>query len=189
MLTQVTYEYGIHLCELSLDPIRLIGHPPFIFDQWDIDSGDIRVRDPPVRSEPGSYPPDWSSSFSFWPMVLTQVTDEYGIHLCELSLYPISLIGQPVFLFWPMRCWQVTDEYGIHLCELSLDPSGQLTLRQLSALLLKQYIDAHWSQVQPVPAFRVWIDWIRGSMLFAEPGSNPDPVSWSRVFMTKIRKI
>jgi hypothetical protein len=43
---------------------------------------------------------------------------------------------------------QVTDEYGILLCELSLDPSGQLTLRQLSALLLKQYIDAHWSQVQ-----------------------------------------
>ena len=56
---------------------------------------------------------------------------------------------------------QVTDEYGIHLCELSLDPSGQLTLRQLSALLLKQYIDAHWSQVQPLPVFRVWIYLIR----------------------------
>ncbi len=113
-LTQVTDEYGIHLCELSLDPISLIGHPPFIFDQWDVDSGDRRVRDPPVRAELVSYPPDWPVSLSF-------LTNE--------------------------MLTQVTDEYGIHLCELSLDPSGQLTLRQLSALLLKQYIDAHWSQV------------------------------------------
>ena len=43
--------------------------------------------------------------------------------------------------------YQVTDEYGVHLCELALEPSGLLPLRQLSALLLKQYIDAHWSQV------------------------------------------
>ncbi len=40
------------------------------------------------------------------------------------------------------------DEYGIHLCELTLEPTGLLPLRQLSALLLKQYIDVHWSQVE-----------------------------------------
>ncbi len=142
MLTQVTDEYRIHLCELSLDPMRLIGHPPFlhywpmrcwlrwrtsmgstcaswtwilstwlasqliIFDQWDVDLGDRRVRDPPVWAEPGCYPPDWPVCLSFLTNeMLTQVTDEYGIHLYELSLDPIPLIGQSSYHFWPMRCW------------------------------------------------------------------------------------
>ena len=41
----------------------------------------------------------------------------------------------------------MTDEYGVYLCELTLNPQGLLPVRQLAAVLLKQYIDAHWSQV------------------------------------------
>jgi hypothetical protein len=54
--------------------------------------------------------------------MLPQVTDEYGIHLCELSLYPIRLIGQSVFFLTNEMLIQVTDEYGIYQCELSLYP-------------------------------------------------------------------
>ncbi len=106
MLTQVTDEYGIHLCELRLDPSRLIGQSAFRFDQWDVDSGDRRVRYPPVWAEPWSCPPDWPTSLSFLTNeMLIQVTDEYGIHLCELTLDTIRLICQPAYHFWPMRCW------------------------------------------------------------------------------------
>jgi hypothetical protein len=45
-----------------------------------------------------------------------------------------------------VKALEVTDDYGVHLCELTLEPSGALPIRQMSALLLKQYIDSHWSQ-------------------------------------------
>lgn len=41
---------------------------------------------------------------------------------------------------------QVTDEYGVYLTEITLDGNGPLALRQMSALLLKQYVDTHWTQ-------------------------------------------
>jgi hypothetical protein len=36
-------------------------------------------------------------------------------------------------------------EYGVVLCELTLNPSELLPLRQMTSVLLKQYVDAHWS--------------------------------------------
>ena len=46
-----------------------------------------------------------------------------------------------------VKALEVTDDYGVYLTELTLDCSGQLAVRQLAAVMLKQYIDCHWSQV------------------------------------------
>ena len=35
----------------------------------------------------------------------------------------------------------------MHLAELTVDPSGPLAIRQLASVLLKQYVEAHWSQL------------------------------------------
>lgn len=35
-------------------------------------------------------------------------------------------------------------EFGVHLAELTLDTNGPLAIRQLSSVLLRQYVDAHW---------------------------------------------
>ena len=37
-------------------------------------------------------------------------------------------------------------EFGVHLAELTVDPNGPLAIRQLASVLLKQYVEAHWSQ-------------------------------------------
>lgn len=37
-------------------------------------------------------------------------------------------------------------EIGVHLAELTVDPNGALAIRQLASVLLKQYVEAHWSQ-------------------------------------------
>ena len=34
----------------------------------------------------------------------------------------------------------------MHLAELTVDPNGALAIRQLASVLLKQYVEAHWSQ-------------------------------------------
>ena len=39
------------------------------------------------------------------------------------------------------------SEYGIALTELTLQHDGMLQIRQMAALLLKQYVDTHWSSV------------------------------------------
>jgi len=44
-----------------------------------------------------------------------------------------------------VKALEVTDDYGVHLTELTLEPTGQLAVRQLAAVMLKQYIDVHWS--------------------------------------------
>lgn len=44
-----------------------------------------------------------------------------------------------------VKALEVTDEYGVLLAELTLQHNGVLPVRQLAALLLKQYIDVHWS--------------------------------------------
>jgi len=44
-----------------------------------------------------------------------------------------------------LEALQVTDEYGVHLTEITLHHEGPLPLRQMAGLLLKQYVDAHWS--------------------------------------------
>ena len=38
------------------------------------------------------------------------------------------------------------SEFGVHLAELTIDPAGPLAIRQLASVLLKQYVEAHWSQ-------------------------------------------
>jgi len=45
-----------------------------------------------------------------------------------------------------VKALEVTDDYGVYLTELTLDCSGQVAVRQLAAVMLKQYIDCHWSQ-------------------------------------------
>ncbi|XP_076037579.1 importin 9 isoform X2 [Oratosquilla oratoria] len=37
-------------------------------------------------------------------------------------------------------------EFGVHLVELTLDRNGPLAIRQLASVLLKQYVEAHWSK-------------------------------------------
>ena len=44
-----------------------------------------------------------------------------------------------------VKALEVTDEFGVCLCELVLEDSQQLAVRQLAAVMLKQYIDVHWS--------------------------------------------
>lgn len=44
-----------------------------------------------------------------------------------------------------IKALEVTDEFGVHLTELTLDPNGHLPIRQLASVLLKQYVEAHWS--------------------------------------------
>ncbi|XP_014203577.1 importin-9 isoform X2 [Copidosoma floridanum] len=40
---------------------------------------------------------------------------------------------------------EVTEEFGIHLTEFVVDPNGLLAIRQLSSVLLKQYVESHWT--------------------------------------------
>ena len=44
-----------------------------------------------------------------------------------------------------LQALQVTEEYGIFLTELALDGRGQFSVRQMAGVLLKQYVDSHWS--------------------------------------------
>ena len=44
-----------------------------------------------------------------------------------------------------VKALEVTDEFGLHLAELTLQQDGALPVRQLASVLLKQYIDVHWS--------------------------------------------
>jgi hypothetical protein len=37
------------------------------------------------------------------------------------------------------------SEFGVHLAEFTVDPNGVLAIRQLASVLLKQYVEAHWS--------------------------------------------
>ena len=39
------------------------------------------------------------------------------------------------------------SEYGVILTELTLAPQESLSLRQMTAVLLKQYVDTHWSSL------------------------------------------
>ena len=44
-----------------------------------------------------------------------------------------------------VKALEVTDEFGVCLGELVLDTGSGLAVRQLAAVMLKQYIDVHWS--------------------------------------------
>lgn len=40
---------------------------------------------------------------------------------------------------------EVTEEFGIHLAEFVIDLNGPLAIRQLASVLLKQYVENHWT--------------------------------------------
>ncbi|GIY31004.1 importin-9 [Caerostris extrusa] len=40
---------------------------------------------------------------------------------------------------------EVTDEFAVHLTELMLDQHAPLPIRQLASVLLRQYVESHWS--------------------------------------------
>ncbi|XP_074644656.1 importin-9-like [Tubulanus polymorphus] len=46
-----------------------------------------------------------------------------------------------------IKALEVTEEFGVHLAELTVDAHAPLALRQLACLLLKQYVECHWSQM------------------------------------------
>lgn len=37
-------------------------------------------------------------------------------------------------------------EFGVFLAEITVDPNGPLAIRQLASVLLKQYVQSHWSE-------------------------------------------
>ena len=43
--------------------------------------------------------------------------------------------------------YTVFSEFGVALTELTLEHDGLLQIRQMTALLLKQYVDTHWSSL------------------------------------------
>ncbi|KAL6255029.1 hypothetical protein P5V15_013362 [Pogonomyrmex californicus] len=43
-----------------------------------------------------------------------------------------------------IQALEVTEEFGVHLTEFVIDPNGQLAIRQLASVLLKQYVETHW---------------------------------------------
>ncbi|XP_077981531.1 importin-9-like [Glandiceps talaboti] len=45
-----------------------------------------------------------------------------------------------------LKLLEVTEEFGIHLAEFTVDPQGALAIRQLASVVLKQYVEAHWSE-------------------------------------------
>ncbi|XP_067683421.1 importin-9-like [Haliotis asinina] len=45
-----------------------------------------------------------------------------------------------------IKALEVTEEFGVFLAEITVDASGPLAIRQLASVLLKQYVEAHWSQ-------------------------------------------
>ncbi|KAH3881360.1 importin-9-like isoform X2 [Dreissena polymorpha] len=45
-----------------------------------------------------------------------------------------------------VKALEVTEEFGVHLAQLTVDRNGPLAIRQLASVLLKQYVEAHWSQ-------------------------------------------
>jgi len=45
-----------------------------------------------------------------------------------------------------IKALEVTEEFGVHLAELTVDTNMAFAVRQLSSVLLRQYVEAHWSQ-------------------------------------------
>ncbi|KAI8511530.1 Importin 9 [Branchiostoma belcheri] len=44
-----------------------------------------------------------------------------------------------------IKVLEVTEEFGVHLAEFTVDPQGALAIRQLASVVLKQYVETHWS--------------------------------------------
>ena len=59
------------------------------------------------------------------------------------ALFYLYLIN---LLFLDILFHVLVPEFGTHLAEFTVDPQVALAVRQLSSVLLKQYVEAHWSQ-------------------------------------------
>ncbi|KAL2717247.1 importin-9 [Vespula squamosa] len=46
-----------------------------------------------------------------------------------------------------IQALEVTEEFGIHLTEFVIDRHGHLPIRQLASILLKQYVETHWTSL------------------------------------------
>lgn len=46
-----------------------------------------------------------------------------------------------------IQALEVTEEFGVHLTEFVVDQNGLLPIRQLASVLLKQYVENHWTTV------------------------------------------
>ncbi|BFZ10398.1 hypothetical protein BsWGS_13436 [Bradybaena similaris] len=44
-----------------------------------------------------------------------------------------------------IKALEVTEEFGVYLAEITVDIQGPLAIRQLASVLLKQYVQCHWS--------------------------------------------
>lgn len=44
-----------------------------------------------------------------------------------------------------IQALEVTEEFGICLTEFVVNPNGPLAIRQLASVLLKQYVETHWT--------------------------------------------
>ncbi|XP_005100562.2 importin-9 isoform X2 [Aplysia californica] len=45
-----------------------------------------------------------------------------------------------------IKALEVTEEFGVYLAEITVDVQGPLAIRQLASVLLKQYVQCHWSK-------------------------------------------
>ncbi|XP_039253592.2 importin-9-like [Styela clava] len=46
-----------------------------------------------------------------------------------------------------IKILEVTEDFCVHLAKITVDQSFDLSLRQLASLILKQYVDTHWSSI------------------------------------------
>lgn len=68
-----------------------------------------------------------------------------ALHDTVQRLITSTDLGQRQLAEQQLSALEVTDDYGVHLTEMTLNESGSLAVRQMAALLLKKYVDAHWS--------------------------------------------
>ena len=46
-----------------------------------------------------------------------------------------------------LKALEVTENYGVHLMEIILEPAYIPPSRQLASVLLRQYVDTHWTSL------------------------------------------
>lgn len=46
-----------------------------------------------------------------------------------------------------LKLLEVTEDFGVHLAKITVDLTCDLALRQLSSLILKQYVETHWCSI------------------------------------------
>ncbi|XP_035243530.1 importin-9 [Anguilla anguilla] len=75
-----------------------------------------------------------------------------------------------------VKVLEVTEEFGVYLAELTVDPQGALPIRQLSSVLLKQYVDTHWCSESEKFKLPETTDRAKGAIRDVLPGGLREPV-------------